>query len=220
WCRSRPRSASGPCSHGSLRKRPGPPVRLSPPGRPGLTGSPCPPRGRSAPRRPSTPAPTVPRAATAATRRSCCGSPPSTASTWIEVDMGRVEAERARLAITALPVVARAVTVALRKHPALNAWLEGDRYTIHDGVHLGIAVSLGEEGLIVPVINNAHELSAEGLAGRIKELAQRARAGQLTPDDVRGGTFTITNPGQYGSVMATPIINQPQVAILDLEAIV
>lgn len=70
------------------------------------------------------------------------------------------------------------------------------------------------------MIRDAHELSVDGLAARIKELAGRARAKDLTPDDVRGGTFTITNPGQYGSLMATPVINQPQVAILDLEAIV
>jgi pyruvate/2-oxoglutarate dehydrogenase complex dihydrolipoamide acyltransferase (E2) component len=68
------------------------------------------------------------------------------------------------------------------------------------------------------VLQNAHELSAEGLAARIKDLARRARGRDLTPDDVRGGTFTITNPGQYGSIMATPVINQPQVAILDFEA--
>jgi pyruvate/2-oxoglutarate dehydrogenase complex dihydrolipoamide acyltransferase (E2) component len=140
-------------------------------------------------------------------------------TTWIEVDMGRIEAARAQLGVTALPFVARATIAALREHPALNAWLEGDAYTRHDGVHLGIAVSLGENGLIVPVVHGAHELSVEGLAARIKDLARRARDGELAPDDVRGGTFTITNPGQYGSIMATPIINQPQVAILDLEAV-
>jgi pyruvate/2-oxoglutarate dehydrogenase complex dihydrolipoamide acyltransferase (E2) component len=140
-------------------------------------------------------------------------------TTWIEVDMGRIEAARAQLGVTALPFVARATIAALREHPALNAWLEGDAYTRHDGVHLGIAVSLGENGLIVPVIHDAHELSVEGIAARVRDLARRARAGELTPDDVRGGTFTITNPGQYGSIMATPIINQPQVAILDLEAV-
>ena len=100
------------------------------------------------------------------------------------------------------------------------AAVSSERFTVHDEVNLGIAVSLGEEGLIVPVIARAHELSAEGLGARIRELAARARAGELTPDDVRGGTFTITNPGQFGSIMATPIINQPQVAILDLEAVV
>ena len=84
----------------------------------------------------------------------------------------------------------------------------------------GIAVSLGEDGLIVPVVRAAHELSVEGLAIRIKDLAQRARARELVADEVRDATFTITNPGQYGSIMATPIINQPQVAILDLEAVV
>ncbi len=144
----------------------------------------------------------------------------ATCTTWIEVDMGRVEAARRRLGVTALAFVARATIDALREHPALNAWMEGDRYTRVDDVNLGIAVSLGDDGLIVPVIHRAHELSVEGLAARIRDLATRARARQLTADEVRGGTFTITNPGQYGSIMATPIINQPQVGILDLEAVV
>jgi pyruvate/2-oxoglutarate dehydrogenase complex dihydrolipoamide acyltransferase (E2) component len=144
----------------------------------------------------------------------------ATCTTWIEVDMSRVEKARGKLGVTALAFVARATIDALREHPALNAWLEGERYTAHSAVNLGIAVSLGDDGLIVPVIHAAHELSAEGLGARIRELARRARAKELTPDDVRGGTFTITNPGQYGSIMATPIINQPQVAILDFEAVV
>ena len=141
-------------------------------------------------------------------------------TTRIEVDMGRIEAARAQLGLTALPFVARAAIAALREYPSLNAWLEDERYTVHDSVNLGIAVSLGEDGLIVPVVHDAHELSVEGLAARIKDLARRARSRELTPDEVRGGTFTITNPGQYGSIMATPIINQPQVAILYLEAVV
>jgi 2-oxoglutarate dehydrogenase E2 component (dihydrolipoamide succinyltransferase) len=145
----------------------------------------------------------------------------ATCTTWIEVDMGRVEAARKGRQITALSYVARACVLALREYPALNAWLEGERYTRFAGeVHLGIAVSLGEDGLIVPVVRNAHLLSVEGLAASIRELAGRARSGGLTPDEVRGGTFTITNPGQYGSIMATPVINQPQVAILDFEATV
>ncbi len=144
----------------------------------------------------------------------------ATCTTSIEVDMSRVEKARAKLGLTALAFVARASIDALREHPALNAWLEDGRYTAHTEVNLGIAVSLGDDGLIVPVIQRAHELSAEGLGARIKELARRARSRELTPDDVRGGTFTITNPGQYGSIMATPIIHQPQVAILDLEAVV
>jgi pyruvate/2-oxoglutarate dehydrogenase complex dihydrolipoamide acyltransferase (E2) component len=144
----------------------------------------------------------------------------ATCTTWIEVDMTRVQATRARLGVTALSFVSGAVVSALREHPQLNATLEGERYTQHAAINLGIAVSLGEDGLIVPVIHGAHELSVEGLAARIRDIATRARARSLTPDEVKGGTFTITNPGQYGSIMATPIINQPQVAILDLEAIV
>jgi 2-oxoglutarate dehydrogenase E2 component (dihydrolipoamide succinyltransferase) len=144
----------------------------------------------------------------------------ATCTTWIEVDMSRVEAARAKLGVTALAFVARAVIDALREHPALNAWLEGSEYTRHSDVNLGIAVSLGEDGLIVPVIARAHELSVEGLAARIRDVARRARARELKPDEVRGGTFTITNPGQYGSIMATPIINLPQVGILDFEAVV
>jgi 2-oxoglutarate dehydrogenase E2 component (dihydrolipoamide succinyltransferase) len=144
----------------------------------------------------------------------------ATCTTWIEVDMSRVEAARARLGVTALAFVARACIDALREHPALNAWLEGENYTRVSDVNLGIAVSLGDDGLIVPVIARAHELSVEGLAARIRDVARRARARELTPDEVRGGTFTITNPGQYGSIMATPIINLPQVGILDFEAVV
>jgi len=144
----------------------------------------------------------------------------ATCTTVIEADMTRVEAARKKLGVTALPLVARATIDALREFPTLNATLEGETFTQYEGVHLGIAVSLGTGGLIVPVIHNAQDLSAEGLAKRIKDLAKRARDNQLTPDEVRGGTFTITNPGGYGSIIATPVINQPQVAILDTEAIV
>jgi pyruvate/2-oxoglutarate dehydrogenase complex dihydrolipoamide acyltransferase (E2) component len=144
----------------------------------------------------------------------------ATCTTWIEVDMGRVETARAKLGVTALAFVARATIDALREYPAINAWLAGERYTQVSDVNLGIAVSLGDDGLIVPVIHRAHELSVEGLGAHIRDLARRARDRSLTPDEVQGGTFTITNPGQYGSIMATPIINQPQVGILDLEAVV
>ncbi|HEX8074954.1 MAG TPA: dihydrolipoamide acetyltransferase family protein [Thermoleophilaceae bacterium] len=139
-------------------------------------------------------------------------------TTIVETDMQRVEEARGPLSY--LPFVARAAIVALRRFPALNATLEGDRLTVHREVHLGVAVSLGDDGLIVPVVHNAHELSHEGLAARIAELAERARSRKLSPDEVGGGTFTITNPGRYGALLATPIINQPQVAILDLEAVV
>ncbi len=144
----------------------------------------------------------------------------ATCTTIAEVDMTRVEAVRRASGLTALAYTARATIDALREFPQLNATLEDETYTTYDGVHLGIAVSLGEGGLIVPVIRDAQDLSVEGLAARIKDLARRGRANQLTPDEVRGGTFTITNPGLYGSILATPVINQPQVAILDTEAIV
>jgi pyruvate/2-oxoglutarate dehydrogenase complex dihydrolipoamide acyltransferase (E2) component len=144
----------------------------------------------------------------------------ATCTTIAEADMSRIEAARRRDGFTYLPYIARATIDTLRELPALNATLEGDNLTTYDAVHLGIAVSLGEGGLIVPVIHDAQDLSVEGLAARIKDLAQRGRANQLTPDEVRGGTFTITNPGGYGSIMATPVINQPQVAILDTEAVV
>jgi pyruvate/2-oxoglutarate dehydrogenase complex dihydrolipoamide acyltransferase (E2) component len=139
-------------------------------------------------------------------------------TTVVDADMSRIEAARGKHSY--LPLVARATITALRAHPTLNATLNGDRLTVHPDVHLGIAVSLGEEGLIVPVIRNAHEFSHEGLATRIRDLADRARSKRLSPDDVSGGTFTITNPGAFGALLATPIINQPQVAILDLEAVV
>ncbi|HEY2441055.1 MAG TPA: dihydrolipoamide acetyltransferase family protein, partial [Solirubrobacteraceae bacterium] len=104
----------------------------------------------------------------------------ATCTTWIEVDMSRVEAARARLGVTALAFVARATVDALREHPALNAWLNGDDYARVTDVNLGIAVSLGEDGLIVPVIHRAQELSVEGLAARIRDIARRARARELT----------------------------------------
>jgi pyruvate/2-oxoglutarate dehydrogenase complex dihydrolipoamide acyltransferase (E2) component len=144
----------------------------------------------------------------------------ATCTTIAEADMTRVEAARREAGLTALPYVARAVVEVLGQYPALNATLEDGNLTTYEGVHLGIAVSLGDGGLIVPVIHDAQELSVEGLGRRIKDMARRARAGELSPDEVRGGSFTITNPGGYGSIMATPVINQPQVAILDTEAIV
>jgi pyruvate/2-oxoglutarate dehydrogenase complex dihydrolipoamide acyltransferase (E2) component len=144
----------------------------------------------------------------------------ATCTTWAEADMTRVEKARRTFGVTALAYIAQATVGALREYPALNAWLDGEQYTRHADVNLGIAVSLGEDGLIVPVIQRAQELSVEGLAARIRELAGKARSRQLTNDDVTGGTFTITAPGQFGSIMATPVINQPQVGILDFEAVV
>jgi pyruvate/2-oxoglutarate dehydrogenase complex dihydrolipoamide acyltransferase (E2) component len=149
-------------------------------------------------------------------------------TTVAEVDMTRVVARRQELkgsfsargvSLTVLAFVARATVSALREQPVLNASLDGDELVHHDDVNLGIAVAL-EDGLIVPVIRQAQRASLEGLAVAIDDLSTRARAKRLTAADVQGGTFTITNPGRFGTVLATPIINQPQVAILDLEAIV
>jgi len=144
----------------------------------------------------------------------------ATCTTIVECDMSRVERRRRELGLTALPLVARATIETLRDFPDLNATLDGDTITRYERVHLGIAVSLGDDGLIVPVIHDAQELSPEGLGRRIREIAARARASALRPDEVRGATFTITNPGAHGALIATPVIDVPQVAILDLEAIV
>ncbi len=148
-------------------------------------------------------------------------------TTIIEADFSSVAGDRgARMValrdrgvpLTYLAYVARAVVGALERHPVLNASVIGGDIVYHEDVNLGIAVAL-EEGLLVPVIRKAQRLSLEGLAAAIADLAGRARAGGLEPDELAGGTFTITNPGQFGTLMATPIINQPEVGILDLEAI-
>ncbi len=143
----------------------------------------------------------------------------ATVTSWIEVDFSAVEARRRELGVTALPIVAAATIETLAQFGELNAWLEGERYTRHTEVNLGIAVSLGTEGLIVPVVRAAQTLGVAELAQRIGDLAARARAGTLSPDEVRDGTFTLTNPGQFGTFMATPVINQPQVAILATDGI-
>jgi pyruvate/2-oxoglutarate dehydrogenase complex dihydrolipoamide acyltransferase (E2) component len=140
-------------------------------------------------------------------------------TTIVEVDMGNVAKRRKELGTTYLAFVARATVASLAEFPVLNASIEGDEIVCHEDVNLGIAVAL-DDGLIVPVVPKAQRLSVQGLAESIVDLAERARTKRLDPDDVHGGTFTITNPGQFGAVLATPIINQPQVAILDLEAIV
>ena len=145
-------------------------------------------------------------------------------TTIVEADFSAVATRRRERAgrgrtPTYLAFVARAVVSALGRHPILNASIEGSEIVHHDDVNLGIAVAL-DEGLIVPVIRRAQRLSVAGLAEEIAALASRARAGELGPDDTYGGTFTITNPGQFGALLATPIINQPQVGILDLEAVV
>jgi 2-oxoglutarate dehydrogenase E2 component (dihydrolipoamide succinyltransferase) len=115
--------------------------------------------------------------------------------------------------LTYLPFIARAAVAALRQFPLLNASLDGNNIIYHNEIHIGIAVAL-ENGLIVPVIRNADEKNVIGLQRSIVDLAARARSRQLKPEEVQGGTFSITNFGSFGSLIGTPVINQPQVAIL------
>jgi pyruvate dehydrogenase E2 component (dihydrolipoamide acetyltransferase) len=139
------------------------------------------------------------------------------------VDMTKVAKMRAKhkedfaarygMSLTFLPFVARATVEALRAFPLLNASIDGTNIIFHNDINVGIAVAL-EGGLIVPVIRNADEKNVLGLQRSIVDLAARARAKQLKPDEIQGGTFSITNFGSFGSVFATPVINQPQVAIL------
>ena len=122
-------------------------------------------------------------------------------------------------ALTYLPFVARAAVEALRDFPLLNASVVDDSLLVHAEVNLGIAVDLAHEGLIVPVIHRAEEVTLRGVARRIRDLAERARGRQLNADDIAGGTFSITNDGPFGTYFTVPIINQPQVAILATDGI-
>jgi pyruvate dehydrogenase E2 component (dihydrolipoamide acetyltransferase) len=152
-------------------------------------------------------------------------------TTTFEVDMSKVSAIREKLKkeyadkhgvkLTYLPFIARATVDAIGKWPWMNAELRGESIVVKSFVNLGIAVALeGGKGLIVPVVKNAEEKNLLGMARAIIDVAERARTKKLVPDDVQGGTFTITNPGGFGAIHGTPIISQPQVGILDVEAIV
>jgi 2-oxoglutarate dehydrogenase E2 component (dihydrolipoamide succinyltransferase) len=148
----------------------------------------------------------------------------------IEVDMARVVALRAKLKpelatqkvnLTYLAFIARATVDTLLDYPWVNGELRGQSIVTRPYVNLGIAVALDEgKGLIVPVIRNAQDLNLTGTARAIQDIAERARTKKLLPDDVQGGTFTITNPGSFGTFHGTPIINQPQSAILGTYALV
>jgi pyruvate dehydrogenase E2 component (dihydrolipoamide acetyltransferase) len=130
----------------------------------------------------------------------------------------KAEYEQRGTKLTYMAFIAQAVIAALRRFPIVNASLDGDNIVYRKDINIGVAVAL-ENGLIVPVIKQADEKNLLGLSRAIAELAERARAKQLKPDDVQGGTFTITNPGQFGSQFGMPIINQPQVAILGVGTI-
>jgi pyruvate dehydrogenase E2 component (dihydrolipoamide acetyltransferase) len=150
-------------------------------------------------------------------------------TTVIEVDVTKIARLRDRSKVTFearegvklsfLPFFAVAVCEALKQHPVLNSSVEGDQIIYHGAEHLGVAVDT-ERGLLVPVIHNAGDLNMGGIARKIADLAARTRDNKVTPDELGGGTFTLTNTGSRGALFDTPIINQPQVAILGLGAVV
>ena len=150
-------------------------------------------------------------------------------TTVIEVDVTKIARLRDRakatfearegVKLSYLPFFAVSVCEALKQHPVLNSSVEGDQITYHGTEHLGIAVDT-ERGLLVPVISNAGDLNIGGIARKISDLASRTRDNKVTPDELGGGTFTLTNTGSRGALFDTPIINQPQVAILGLGAVV
>lgn len=148
---------------------------------------------------------------------------------FIEVDVSRLWDWRAEVKekffarenekLTFTPLFMSAIIKALRDYPALNSSVEGQKIIRKQAINLGMATALPDGNLIVPVIKNADHLNLVGLAKAVNDLATRARAGQLNPEEVKGGTYTFTNIGQFGSLMGTPIINQPQVGILAIGAI-
>lgn len=147
----------------------------------------------------------------------------------VEADFHRVEQARRShgaewkrangFSLTYLPFIVRAVSIALGKYPKLNASLQGDGIVLHPGINIGIAVDLDFDGLLVPVVKDVPTKSLPQIAREINDLAQRARASRLKPDDMTGGTYTITNNGAFGTVITAPIINPPQVAILSADGI-
>ncbi len=150
-------------------------------------------------------------------------------TTVVEVDVTKIDRlrnaakasfeSREGVKLTFLPFFAVAVCEALKQHPVLNSSVEGDQITYHGSEHLGIAVDT-DRGLLVPVVKDAGDLNMGGVARKISDVAARTRENKITPDELGGGTFTITNTGSRGALFDTPIINQPQVAILGLGAVV
>jgi pyruvate dehydrogenase E2 component (dihydrolipoamide acetyltransferase) len=151
------------------------------------------------------------------------------ALTAVEVDYGNVDRVRVPakdefrstegVALTYLPFISRAVVDALREFPQLNASVGEDSLVVRHDVNLGYAVDLDFEGLMVPVVHNADGMRLRALARSVGDLAERARSGSLGPDDVMGGTFTLTNLGSYGTTITFPVINQPQVGILSTDGV-
>ena len=147
----------------------------------------------------------------------------------VEVDFSAVDQVRLALreqwrreqgfSLTYLPFIARATCMAIRDFPRINASVDGEGLIIHGPVHLSFAVALGLEGLVAPVIRDAGDLTVSGLARRISEISSRARDNALGPDDLTGGTYTLSNNGSFGTLMTAAVINQPQIAILSVDAI-
>jgi len=147
----------------------------------------------------------------------------------IEADFENIEQVRRTLgarfkaeegfSLTYMPFICRATVEALRDYPNLNASVADDALVIHQQINLGIAVDLDHEGLIVPVIHRAEEITLRGMARRIRDVADRARNRQLSADDITGGTVSVTNDGPFGTYFTVPVINQPQVAILATDGI-
>ena len=137
------------------------------------------------------------------------------------VRLAQLDVWRAREgnSLTCLPFIARATCLALREFPRANSSVDGDALVIHPAVHLCIAVNLNFEGLVAPVIRNADALNVADMARAIQDIGDRARTGRLDPEEYSGGTYTVSNNGSYGTLMTTAIINQPQVAILSVDAI-
>ena len=147
----------------------------------------------------------------------------------IDVDFTAVDAVRVEkkeswkndkgYSLTYLPFVARAVCLALAEFPKLNASIDGEALLVHKDIILAIAIDLNHEGLVAPVVRNAGNLSVSKLAESFADLASRARTRALTPDELQGGTYTLSNPGPFGTLFTAPIINQPQVGILSMDAV-
>jgi 2-oxoglutarate dehydrogenase E2 component (dihydrolipoamide succinyltransferase) len=147
----------------------------------------------------------------------------------VEVEFHRVDLVRKTVrdswkarhgfSLTYLPFIANAVCRALDDFPSLNSSVHGDSLVLHPNVNLAIAVDLGAEGLVAPVIKGADRLSVAQMADAIAEIAQRSRAGKLKPEDFSGGTYTLSNSGTFGTLITAPIINQPQVAILSTDGV-
>jgi 2-oxoglutarate dehydrogenase E2 component (dihydrolipoamide succinyltransferase) len=147
----------------------------------------------------------------------------------IDIDFSAVDADRLKrkdawkkakgYSLTYLPYMARAVCKAIAEFPKVNASVEGEALKVHGVVNLAIAIDLNHEGLVAPVVRNASGLSVSGLAAAFNDLVVRAKTKKLTADDLQGGTYTLSNPGPFGTLFTAPIINQPQVGILSMDAV-